>query len=248
MVSLDCLGTFIDKMINVSLLHTYLFSLWVWCRFSGKRKPTKHSMQVYISGLPTTKNSTSFNMSPEDTMDMLKLQIKSEFPFLEQVHFRILKLGKEPLGSSRLNLLGQSFEFNVPTLGGKGGFGSNLRAQGVRMQNKKTENVESCRDLSGKRLAIVNEAQRFVILIRMADYRQAEPERKKAEQAKIQKKIKEGLKEHKTEKRLVEDAVFIEKRQNMLEVIEDSVAAGLKKRRQPVSKKPWAKDEDSDSE
>lgn len=47
----------------------------------------------------------------------------------------------------------------VPTLpGGKGGFGSMLRAIGAQIE--KTTNREACRDLSGRRLRDINEEQR----------------------------------------------------------------------------------------
>ena len=82
----------------------------------------------------------------------------------------------------------------------------------------------------------------------MADYKQAEPERKKKEQAKLQKKIKEGLKEFKPQKKVVEDPEFVGKRKQVLEVIDVAVALGLKKLQQKVAKKPWSKEENSDSD
>lgn len=47
-------------------------------------------------------------------------------------------------------------------LGGKGGFGSQLRAAGGRMSSQKTSNNDSCRDLSGRRLSTVKEAKKYV--------------------------------------------------------------------------------------
>lgn len=47
-------------------------------------------------------------------------------------------------------------------LGGKGGFGSQLRAAGGRMSSQKTSNNDSCRDLNGRRLSTVKEAAKFV--------------------------------------------------------------------------------------
>lgn len=49
-------------------------------------------------------------------------------------------------------------------LGGKGGFGSQLRAAGGRMSSQKTSNNDSCRDLSGRRLSTVKEAKKYVLL------------------------------------------------------------------------------------
>ena len=48
----------------------------------------------------------------------------------------------------------------VRVLGGKGGFGSQLRAAGGRMSSGKNTNTDSCRDLSGRRLSTIKEAQR----------------------------------------------------------------------------------------
>ena len=63
--------------------------------------------------------------------------------------------------------------------GGKGGFGSQLRAAGGRMNSKKhgQNNTDSCRDLNGRRLSTIKEAKR------LAEYVQSEPER---EAAKVQ--------------------------------------------------------------
>lgn len=48
----------------------------------------------------------------------------------------------------------------VPRLpGGKGGFGSQLRAAGGRMSSQKTNNNDSCRDLSGRRLSTLKTAK-----------------------------------------------------------------------------------------
>lgn len=46
-------------------------------------------------------------------------------------------------------------------LGGKGGFGSMLRAQGGRMNAQKTTNFEACRDLQGRRIRTVNDAKKY---------------------------------------------------------------------------------------
>lgn len=52
----------------------------------------------------------------------------------------------------------------IPRLrGGKGGFGSQLRAAGGRMSSQKTSNNDSCRDLSGRRLSTIKEAKKYVL-------------------------------------------------------------------------------------
>ncbi|KAG6862012.1 hypothetical protein C0995_008199 [Termitomyces sp. Mi166 len=62
-------------------------------------------------------------------------------------------------------------------VGGKGGFGSQLRAAGGRMSSQKTSNNDSCRDLNGRRLSTIKEAKR------LAEYLEAEPERQAAKAA-----------------------------------------------------------------
>lgn len=47
--------------------------------------------------------------------------------------------------------------------GGKGGFASQLRAQGGRMSSNKATNNDSCRDLNGRRLSTIKEAQKYVL-------------------------------------------------------------------------------------
>ncbi|TFK40228.1 telomere stability and silencing-domain-containing protein [Crucibulum laeve] len=71
-------------------------------------------------------------------------------------------------------------------LGGKGGFGSQLRAAGGRMSSQKTSNNDSCRDLSGRRLSTIKEAKK------LAEYLESEPERLAAK-AEAQKAKLEAL-------------------------------------------------------
>lgn len=63
-------------------------------------------------------------------------------------------------------------------LGGKGGFGSMLRAIGAQIE--KTTNREACRDLSGRRLRDINEEKRLkAVLEKMGDLERESQERKK---------------------------------------------------------------------
>lgn len=64
---------------------------------------------------------------------------------------------QQPLESDKHIL---HFNLSARLLGGKGGFGSMLRAQGGRMNAQKTTNFEACRDLQGRRIRSVNEAKR----------------------------------------------------------------------------------------
>lgn len=68
-----------------------------------------------------------------------------------------------------------ALDVGVRVRGGKGGFGQNLRAEGGRMSKKlKNMSQDDCRDLHGRRLSTVKEAQA------LAEYLAKEPERRKA--------------------------------------------------------------------
>lgn len=53
----------------------------------------------------------------------------------------------------------------VKLVGGKGGFASQLRAQGGRMSSNKVANNDSCRDLNGRRLSTIKEATKYVSVL-----------------------------------------------------------------------------------
>jgi hypothetical protein len=74
-----------------------------------------------------------------------------------------------------------SLRLAVPLCGGKGGFGSQLRAAGGRMSSRKKKNQEdhgSSRNLDGRRLRTVNEAKA------LAEYLAIKPEMDKKEKEK----------------------------------------------------------------
>ncbi len=65
----------------------------------------------------------------------------------------------------------ESVHVRLRLLGGKGGFGSQLRAQGNRMGSKKRAGgYEACRDLSGRRIRSINQARII------ADYLRRKPD------------------------------------------------------------------------
>ena len=62
--------------------------------------------------------------------------------------------------------------------GGKGGFGSLLRALGKNI-GLKTDNVEACRDINGRRLRHVNSEKKLIEWYAMEDERKLEAELEK---------------------------------------------------------------------
>ncbi|XP_075003346.1 splicing regulator SDE2 isoform X3 [Calonectris borealis] len=105
--------------------------------------------------------------------------------------------------------------------GGKGGFGSMLRALGAQIE--KTTNREACRDLSGRRLRDVNHEKASVIC-RMAEWvkqqaeREAEKEQRRLER--LQRKLAEP-------KHFFTNPDYQQQCHDMAERLEDSVLKGL---------------------
>ena len=142
-------------------------------------------------------------------------------------------------------------------LGGKGGFGSQLRAAGGRMSSQKTNNNDSCRDLSGRKLSTIKEAKRYVILytlaavlslinfLSLAEYIEKEPERlaakAEAERAKLETLEKKLGIDPKASgstsevasgrKHRFDDTEFLEESNQLKEGVRSAVSAALLKKR-----------------
>ncbi|ORZ20897.1 telomere stability and silencing-domain-containing protein [Lobosporangium transversale] len=116
------------------------------------------------------------------------------------------------------------FGLTMRMSGGKGGFGSMLRAQGGRMSSQKSTNTDACRDLSGRRIKTVNEAKRI------AEYVQQEPERERARKESLKRKIEEKLElaERPTRKHRFDDSKFFDEAEEQVEEVKSAVAAAIK--------------------
>ncbi|PSS05510.1 hypothetical protein PHLCEN_2v3792 [Hermanssonia centrifuga] len=135
----------------------------------------------------------------------------------------------------------------IPRLrGGKGGFGSQLRAAGGRMSSQKTSNNDSCRDLSGRRLSTIKEAKR------LAEYIENEPARKKAQQE-AQKAKLEALEKKlgidrssgssssdplPPRKHRLDDTEYLEESKEIVDNVKSAVTAGLLKKKKKAKTSP----------
>uniref|UniRef100_A0A6A7FRD0 Protein SDE2 homolog n=2 Tax=Hirondellea gigas TaxID=1518452 RepID=A0A6A7FRD0_9CRUS len=102
-------------------------------------------------------------------------------------------------------------------LGGKGGFGSMLRAIGAQIE--KTTNKEACRDLSGRRLRDINQEKKLKEQLQ----KRAEKEWQRLEN---RKKKFEALNE--TPKHIFNDSSFHKEQEEITQSLFDSVEKGLK--------------------
>ncbi|XP_076583580.1 splicing regulator SDE2 isoform X2 [Chaetodon auriga] len=100
--------------------------------------------------------------------------------------------------------------------GGKGGFGSMLRALGAQIE--KTTNREACRDLSGRRLRDVNHEKEMAEWLKKQAEREAEKEQRRLER--LQRKLSEP-------KHQFTDPEYQQQCHDLSERLEDSVIKGL---------------------
>lgn len=106
----------------------------------------------------------------------------------------------------------------VPRLvGGKGGFGSMLRAIGAQIE--KTTNREACRDLSGRRLRDINEEKR------LKNWINQQAEREKQAEDRRQKKLERLCQKPKHE---FKDEDYDKARSALPDKVEDALEQGLK--------------------
>lgn len=140
--------------------------------------------------------------------------IYSAFKIPSEQYF-LLNGGKK---LSKFDCVQENVVYAIPRLcGGKGGFGSMLRAIGAQIE--KTTNREACRDLSGRRLRDINEEQRLKNWIAQ----QAEREREAHERKR--KKLERLCREPKHE---FNEESYDQQRANLTESISDSVEQGFK--------------------
>ncbi|EGG02000.1 uncharacterized protein MELLADRAFT_72876 [Melampsora larici-populina 98AG31] len=123
-------------------------------------------------------------------------------------------------------------------LGGKGGFGSQLRAAGGRMSSQKTQNNDSCRDLTGRRLSTIKEAKKLAAAIA------SEPERLAAQRRENEAKLValneeiarldslvNGTDEGNVRKRRLNDSKELEQSKEGIEKVKSAVAMAMLKKK-----------------
>lgn len=102
--------------------------------------------------------------------------------------------------------------------GGKGGFGSMLRAIGAQIE--KTTNREACRDLSGRRLKDINEEKR------LREWLEKQKEEPEDPSEKFKRKISKLLAKPKHE---FKDEAYLKQMSDMTEKVDEAVEQGFKK-------------------
>lgn len=194
-------GDFAPENINLKRLQCFNFE--------------RLNYQVTISDLKTEiKNRTKIDC------DSLRIITESGHPLSDE---NVLFNDKTQLSTFPIML---SLISRLP--GGKGGFGSMLRAQGGRMSSQKSTNVDSCRDLSGKRLKTINLAKKI-------SSRNVKLSKKSSESLnnKIKRCLRKTPKLNHTSSR-VDDSKFLETHANALSSLEKTLITLNKRQTGPI--------------
>uniref|UniRef100_F6QSD6 SDE2-like domain-containing protein n=2 Tax=Ciona intestinalis TaxID=7719 RepID=F6QSD6_CIOIN len=114
-------------------------------------------------------------------------------------------------------------------LGGKGGFGSMLRALGSQIE--KTTNNEACRDLSGRRMRDVNNEKKMIEYVKQKAEKEREKEKRKIE--KLEKCLEKP-------KHFFNDPAYEKSLEQTADNVENALKTGLvaHKRKAKTVKKP----------
>ncbi|KAM0753800.1 hypothetical protein T439DRAFT_377941 [Meredithblackwellia eburnea MCA 4105] len=135
------------------------------------------------------------------------------------------------IASNDGNHIGLRLVVKLP--GGKGGFASQLRAQGGRMSSNKATNNDSCRDLNGRRLSTIKEAKK------LAAYISSAPDRAAAQAQAAQEKLATLNAEIErldaaasgSNKRRLDDHKYVEESKGIVEGVRDAVKEAMKAKR-----------------
>lgn len=189
-------------------------------------------------GLPST---LVVPVPPSTTISELREEINERLPttdsrlILTTISNRQLpEVSQAPLStylsSSQDEFL--SLRLTIPLCGGKGGFGSQLRAAGGRMSSRKKKSQEdhgSSRNLDGRRLRTVNEAKalaEYLAIKPEMDRKEKEKRRERWEQIVTMSEEKQNQIRNGGQGRL--DGQWVEDKEESSERTRDAVAAVMK--------------------
>lgn len=140
---------------------------------------------------------------------------------------RTFKADKCPLENVKLDD-NSSIDIFLPLLGGKGGFGSLLRAIGAQIE--KTTNRGACRDLSGRRLRDIKREEDLKKLIALQEKLQEEKKRRKKEKLDQLKKKTDKANTSAPIQELInmfEDHEYNRRRMEMSDIIDAAIDKGI---------------------
>ncbi|KAI1084460.1 telomere stability and silencing-domain-containing protein [Whalleya microplaca] len=189
-------------------------------------------------GLPPT---LSFPVPTSSTVSDLRDRIEARLPQTDSRFILTTISNKQLTPRSREQIsdlcdIGDEFvslRLSLPLCGGKGGFGSQLRAAGGRMSSRKKKNRgdenASSRNLDGRRLRTVNEAKALAEYLAIKpEMEQKEKERRRARWQQIVDAADEKEHEIKNSTKGRLDGKWVEDKEEAGERTRDAVLAAIK--------------------
>ncbi|XP_014777005.1 splicing regulator SDE2 [Octopus bimaculoides] len=166
------------------------------------------------------RKSFVYNYSSPSTIDDVKrwLQTGARLPQIFPVDDCYLTCQGHILNDDDVIKAGCHYQLLPRLVGGKGGFGSMLRAIGAQIE--KTTNREACRDLSGRRMRDINNEKQLKEW--MAKQVEHEKER-------TRRREERSLRLRETPKHQFEDQVYQKQKEKVSRDLEDAITAGLKR-------------------
>ncbi|CAK7273125.1 hypothetical protein SEPCBS119000_005485 [Sporothrix epigloea] len=156
-----------------------------------------NTVNVLVAGIPGDGLPSTYSLPVPSTTTVCELwnEIYERLPHIRS-RLILTTLGNKQLSQRAATCVADllstpqddfvSLRLSVPVLGGKGGFGSQLRAAGGRMSSKRKKNQEednsSSRNLDGRRLRTVTEAKS------LAEYLAIKPEMDRKEKERRRKR------------------------------------------------------------
>ncbi|KAF3905740.1 hypothetical protein AA313_de0202353 [Arthrobotrys entomopaga] len=141
-----------------------------------------------------------------------------------------------------------TLRLTAPLPGGKGGFGSQLRAAGGRMSSRKRkgqENSDSCRNLDGRRLRTVKEAKALAqYLETKPDMDKKEREKRKERWEKVIEAADEKIRGGGAANQRFDDAKWLEEKEEGREKAREAVLRAMKAARVPSPQSSTSEDLD----
>ncbi|XP_066552983.1 splicing regulator SDE2 [Amia ocellicauda] len=169
-------------------------------------------MEVLVRDL--CLHTSSFCLSPGASVGDL-IRVFSEKKGIPVTDFYVKSNGRLA-GQDEGLQAGVVYRLEPRLCGGKGGFGSMLRALGAQIE--KTTNREACRDLSGRRLRDVNHEKEMADWLKKQAEREAEKEQRRLER--LKRKLAEP-------KHYFTDPNYEQQCHELSERLEDSVLKGM---------------------
>jgi len=149
-------------------------------------------------------------------------------PWLGHADVRLTTRGGQPVHAHAHVVADMDLVVRARFCGGKGGFGNMLRAQGGRMSARgKHESQDSCRDLQGRRVGSVKQAQLLAEYVAQASERQAAwDEAQKRKYAKLERMLGRAPKRER-----LDDHDYVEQSREIVDHVRGAVASAMRKKR-----------------